>query len=141
MSDQPNERREVMVLADARFAMQAHRLTYAIVQTRLREAAFEEAEEQVAHLEDRIAALAPLNSADARRVMMLPAEVDRLHALSVAGELDRVLATLIPTMEAIGARGRGMRELTRLLGHFMGEEWAGDQRNQESKLQNLGEVR
>ena len=141
MSDQPNERREEMVLADARFAMQAHRLTYAIVQTRLREAAFEEAEEQVAHLEDRIAALAPLNSADARRVMMLPAEVDRLHALSVAGELDRVLATLIPTMEAIGARGRGMRELTRLLGHFMGEEWAGDQRNQESKLQNLGEVR
>jgi hypothetical protein len=141
MSDQPNERREEMVLADARFAMQAHRLTYAIVQTRLREAAFEEAEEQVAHLEDRIAALAPLNSADARRVMMLPAEVDRLHALSVAGELDRVLATLIPTMEAIGARGRGMRELTRLLGHFMGEERAGDQRNQESKLQNLGEVR
>ncbi len=141
MSDQPNERREEMVLADARFAMQAHRLTYAIVQTRLREAAFEEAEGQVAHLEDRIAALAPLNSADARRVMMLPAEVDRLHALSVAGELDRVLATLIPTMEAIGARVRGMRELTRLLGHFMGEERAGDQRNQESKLQNLGEVR
>lgn len=183
MTDQPNETREEMVLDDARFVMQAHRLTYAIVQTRLREAAFEEAEEQVAHLEGRIATLAPLNSADARRVMMLTAEVDRLHALAVAGELDQILATLIPTMEAVGARVRaladdlataatlaeraqecanllpretirqrvaaneiaervrGMRELTRLLGHFMGEERAGDQRNQESNPQNLGEMR
>jgi len=95
---------------------------------------------------------------------MLTAEVDQLHALAVAGELDQILATLIPTMETIGARVhalaedlaaaaslaeraqqcantvpretirqriaanevaervRGMQELTRLLGHFLGAE-------------------
>jgi len=153
-----------IALDDARFLMLAHRLTYAVVQTRLREAALEEAAEQVAHLEERIATLAPLDTANARRVAMLTAEVDQLHALAVAGELDQVLATLIPAMETIGARVRaladdlataatlaeraqqcantlpretirqriaaneiaervrGMQELTRLLGHFLGEE-------------------
>jgi polyhydroxyalkanoate synthesis regulator phasin len=156
-----------VALDDARFMMLADRLTYAVVQTRLREAALEEAEDQVAHLEERIATLAPLDSANAHRVAALTAEVDQLRALAIAGELDRVLATLIPTMETIGARVRaladdlvtagtlaeraqhcanmlpretirqriaaneiaervrGMQELTRLLGHFLGEEPAG----------------
>ncbi len=153
-----------IALDDARFLLLAKRLTYTVVQTRLREAALEEAAEQVAHLEERIATLAPLDTANARRVAMLTAEVDQLHALAVAGELDQVLATLIPTMETIGMRVRaladdlaaaatlaeraqqcantlpretirqriaanevaervrGMQELTRLLGHFLGEE-------------------
>jgi len=153
-----------IALDDARFLLLAKRLTYTVVQTRLREAALEEAAEQVAHLEERIATLAPLDTANARRVAMLTAEVDQLHALAVASELDQVLATLIPTMETIGARVRaladdlaaaatlaeraqqcantlprqtirqriaaneiaervrGMQELTRLLGHFLGEE-------------------
>ncbi len=164
MNDQTAYTQGQIALDDARFLMLAHRLTYAVVQTRLREAAFEEAAEQIAHLEERIATLAPLDSANARRVAMLTAEVDQLHALAVAGELDQVLATLIPTMETIGARVRaladdltaaatlaeraqqcantlprqtirqriaaneiaervrGMQELTRLLGHFLGEE-------------------
>ncbi len=164
MNDQTAYTQGQIALDDARFMMRAHRLTYTVVQTRLREAAFEEAEEQVAHLEERLDALAPLDTANARRVAMLTAEVDQLHALAVAGELDRVLATLIPTMETIGARVhaladdlataatlaeraqqcanmlpretirqriaanevaervRGMQELTRLLGHFLGEE-------------------
>ena len=156
------------------FTMRAHRLTYSVVQTRLREAALEEAEDQVTHLEGRMAILAPLNITDARRVMALTAEVDQLHALALAGELDQVLATLIPVMEEIGARVRalaadlstaaalteraqeyanmlpretirqrvaaneiaervrGMRELTRLLGHFMGEESADNRRDQRA---------
>ena len=175
MTDQANDTGEQIALNDARFTMLAHRLTYSVVQTRLREAALEEAEDQVAHLEERIATLAPLNTADARRVMLLTAEVDQLHARAVAGELDQVLATLIPAMEAIGARVRaladelataatlaeraqayanmlpretirqrvaaneiaervrGMRELTRLLGHFMGAELADARRDQESE--------
>ncbi len=164
MTDQDNYTHGRIALDDARFTMLAHRLTYTVVQTRLRDAALEEVADQVAHLEERIATLAPLNSADARRVMALTAEVDQLHALAVAGELDRVLATLIPAMETIGGRVRaladdlataatlaeraqqcantlpretirqriaahevaervrGMQELTRLLGHFLGEE-------------------
>jgi predicted nucleic acid-binding Zn-ribbon protein len=163
-----------IALDDARFMMRADRLTYAVVQTRLREAALEEAEDQVAHLEERWDALAPLDSANARRVAALTAEVDQLRALAVAGELDRVLATLIPAMETIGARVRdladdlaaaatlaeraqecanmlprgtirqrvaaneiaervrGMQELTRLLGHFMGEERADHRRDSEA---------
>jgi hypothetical protein len=171
MTDQVTYTRGQLALDDAQFAMRAHRLTYSVVQTRLREAALEEATDQVAHLEERVATLAPLHTADARRVMALTAEVDQLRALAVAGELDRVLATLIPAMEAIGARVRalaedlaaaatlaeraqeyanllpretirqrvaaneiaervrGMRELTRLLGHFMGEEPTDDRRD------------
>ena len=175
MIDQANYTQGRIALDDARFMMLAHRLSYSVVQTRLREAALEEAADQVAHLEERIAALAPLNTADARRVTMLTAEVDQLHALAVAGELDQILAALIPAMETIGARVRaladdlaaaaalaeraqacanmlpgeairqrvaanqiaervrGMRELTRLLGHFMGEELADDRREQENE--------
>jgi hypothetical protein len=160
-----------VALDDARFMMLADRLTYAVVQTRLREAALEEAEDQVAHQEERFATHAPLDSANAHRVAALTAEVDQLRALAIAGELDRVLATLIPAMEAIGARVRalaedlaaaatlaeraqeyanllpretirqrvaaneiaervrGLRELTRLLGHFMGEEPTDDRRD------------
>jgi chromosome segregation ATPase len=166
MTDRANYTQGQIALDDARFMMHADRLTYAVVQTRLREAALEEAEDQVAHLEERWDALAPLDTANARRVAALAAEVDQLRALAVAGELDQVLATLIPAMEAIGARVRdlasdlaraaslaeraqeyanmlpretirqrvaaneiaervrGMQELTRLLGHFMGEEIA-----------------
>jgi hypothetical protein len=69
-----------IALDDARFMMRADRLTYAVVQTRLREAALEEAEDQVAHLEERWDALAPLDSANARRVAALTAEVDQLRA-------------------------------------------------------------
>jgi hypothetical protein len=175
MIDQANYMQGQIALNDARFMMLAHRLTYSVVQTRLREAAIEEAEDQVAHLEERIATLAPLNTADARRVMMLTTEVDQLHALAVASELDQILATLIPAMETIGARVRefaddlataatlaeraqacanmlpgeairqrvaanqiaervrGMRELTRLLCHFMGEERTDDRRDQENE--------
>ena len=164
MTDQANYTRGQIALDDARFMLRADRLTYAVVQTRLREAALEEAEDQVAHLEERWDALAPLDTANARRVAALTAEVDQLRALAVAGELDQVLATLIPAMETIGARVRdladdlasaatlaeraqeyantlpretirqriaaneiaerlrGMQELTRLLGHFLGEE-------------------
>jgi chromosome segregation ATPase len=170
-----------IALDDARFMMHADRLTYAVVQTRLREAALEEAEDQVAHLEERWDALAPLDTANARRVAALAAEVDQLRALAVAGELDQVLATLIPAMEAIGARVRdlasdltraaslaqraqeyanmlpretirqrvaaneiaervrGMQELTRLLGHFMGEEIATPALAEGSR--GVGEVR
>lgn len=87
MTDQATYTREQIALDDARFTMRAHRLTYSVVQTRLREAALEEAADQVAHLEERIATLAPVNSADSRRVMALTAEVDQLHALALAGEL------------------------------------------------------
>jgi hypothetical protein len=174
MTDQANYTRGRIALDDARFMMLAHRLTFSVVQTRLREAALEEAEDQVAHLEGRVAALAPLHAADARRVTVLTAEVDRMHALAVAGELDQVLATLVPAMGTIRARVRaladdlavaatraepaqacadmlpgeairqrvaanqiaervrGMRELTRLLGHFMGDEPTDERRNQES---------
>ena len=69
MTDQATYTREQIALDDARFTMRAHRLTYSVVQTRLREAALEEAADQVAHLEERIATLAPVNSADSRRVM------------------------------------------------------------------------
>jgi predicted nucleic acid-binding Zn-ribbon protein len=99
-----------IALDDARFMMRADRLTYAVVQTRLREAALEEAEDQVAHLEERWDALAPLDSANARRVAALTAEVDQLRALALAGELDQVLATLIPAMETIGARVRDLAD-------------------------------
>ena len=51
----------------------------------------------------------PLNSTDARRVVVLTAEVGQLRALAVADELDRVL------------------------GHFMGEELADARRDQESE--------
>jgi len=164
MNDQTASTQGQIALDDARFMLHADRLTYTVVQTRLREAALEEAEDQVAHLEERIATLAPLDSANARRVAMLTAEVDQLHALVVAGELNQVLATLIPAMETISARVRaltddlaaaaslaeraqqcantlpretirqriaaneiaqrvrGMQELTRLLGHFLGEK-------------------
>jgi len=164
MNDQTAYTQGQIALDDARFMLHADRLTYTVVQTRLREAALEEAEDQVAHLEERIATLAPLDSANARRVAMLTAEVDQLHALVVAGELNQVLATLIPAMETISARVRaltddlaaaaslaeraqqcantlpretirqriaaneiaqrvrGMQELTRLLGHFLGEK-------------------
>ncbi len=164
MNDQTASTQGQIALDDARFLLHADRLTYAVVQTRLREAALEEAEEQVAHLEERLDALAPLDSANAHRVAMLTAEVDQLRALAVAGELDQVLATLIPTMETIrtrvraladdlatagrlaeraqqcanmlpretirqrvaaneiAERVRGMQELTRLLGHFLGEK-------------------
>ncbi len=164
MNDQADYIQKQIALDDARFMLHADRLTYAVVQTRLREAALEEAEEQVAHLEERWDTLAPLDTANARRVAVLTAEVDRLRALGVAGEMDQVLATLISAMETIGARVRaladdlasaailaeraqeyanmlprerirqriaaneiaervrGMQELTRLLGHFLGEE-------------------
>jgi hypothetical protein len=176
MYDQTNFMRRQMALDDARFVLHAGRLTYAVVQTRLREAALEEAEDQVAHLAERWDALAPLDIANARRVAALTAEVDQLRALAVAGELDRVLATLIPAMETIGARVhaladdlataatlaeraqeyantlpretirqrvvanevaervRGMQELTRLLGHFLGEEPADHRRDRESDV-------
>ncbi len=110
MNDQTAYTQGQIALDDARFLLRANRLTYTVVQTRLREAALEEAAEQVAHLEERIATLAPLDSANARRVAMLTAEVDQLRALAVAGELDQVLATLIPTMETIRARVRGLAE-------------------------------
>lgn len=166
MADQTDYMHGQIALDDARLAMHAHRLTYAVVQTRLREAAIEQAEDQVAHLEEWYDALAPLDTADARRVAALTAEVDRLHIQAVAGELDQVLAALIPAMERIGARVhdladdlaaaaalaeraqrcanmlpresirqrctanevaervRGMRDLARLLGYFLGEESA-----------------
>jgi hypothetical protein len=95
-------------LNDARFTMLAHRLTYSVVQTRLREAALEEAAEQVAHLEERIATLAPIHTADARRMMALTVEAEQLRALAVAGELDQMLATLLPAMETIGVRVRAL---------------------------------
>jgi chromosome segregation ATPase len=181
MTDRANYTQGQIALDDARFMMHADRLTYAVVQTRLREAALEEAEDQVAHLEERWDALAPLDTANARRVAALAAEVDQLRALAVAGELDQVLATLIPAMEAIGARVRdlasdlaraaslaqraqeyanmlpretirqrvaaneiaervrGMQELTRLLGHFMGEEIATPALAEGSR--GVGEVR
>jgi hypothetical protein len=110
MTDRANYTQGQIALDDARFMMHADRLTYAVVQTRLREAALEEAEDQVAHLEERWDALAPLDTANARRVAALAAEVDQLRALAVAGELDQVLATLIPAMEAIGARVRSLTE-------------------------------
>ncbi len=110
MNDDTAYTQRQIALDDARFIMLAHRLTYAVVQTRLREAALEEAEDQVAHQEERIATLAPLDSATVRRVAMLTAEVDRLRALTVAGELDRVFATLIPAMETIGARVRALAD-------------------------------
>ncbi len=164
MDDHTASTQGQIALDDARFMMLSDRLTYTVVQTRLREAALEGATDQVAHLEERIATLAPLDSANARRVAMLTAEVDQLHALVVAGELNQVLATLIPAMETISARVRaltddlaaaaslaeraqqcantlpretirqriaaneiaervrGMQELTRLLGHFLGEK-------------------
>jgi predicted nucleic acid-binding Zn-ribbon protein len=181
MTDRANYTQGQIALDDARFMMHADRLTYAVVQTRLREAALEEAEDQVAHLEERWDALAPLDTANAHRVAALAAEVDQLRALAVAGELDQVLATLIPAMEAIGARVRdlasdlaraaslaeraqeyanmlpretirqrvaaneiaervrGMQELTRLLGHFMGEEIATPALAEGSR--GVGEVR
>jgi hypothetical protein len=110
MTDQEDYAQAQIVLNDTRFSMLAHRLTYSVVQTRLHEAALEEAADQVAHLEERIVTLAPLHTADARRVMALTAEVDQLHALAVAGELDQMLATLLPAMEAIGTRVRELAD-------------------------------
>jgi hypothetical protein len=47
MTDHGSDMRGQIALDDARFTMFAHRLTYSTVQTRLREAALEEAEDQV----------------------------------------------------------------------------------------------
>jgi hypothetical protein len=110
MNDHSAYTRGQIALDDARFLMHANRVTYAVVQARLHEAALEEAEEQVAHLEERWDALALLDTEKARRVAALTSEVDQLRALAVAGELDQVLASLVPAMEAIGARVRSLAD-------------------------------
>lgn len=110
MNDHSAYMKGQIALDDARFMMHANRVTYAVVQARLREAALEEAEEQIAHLEERWDVLAPLDTENARRVAALTAEVDQLRALAVASELDQVLATLVPVMEAIGARVRSLAD-------------------------------
>jgi len=51
MNDQTTYTREQIALDDARFLLLAERLTSTVVQTRLHEAALEEAAEQGAHLE------------------------------------------------------------------------------------------
>jgi quercetin dioxygenase-like cupin family protein len=117
MTDRANYTQGQIALDDARFMMHADRLTYAVVQTRLREAALEEAEDQVAHLEERWDALAPLDTANARRVAALAAEVDQLRALAVAGELDQVLVVLRAGGRMAEHRAAGRISVQALAGH------------------------
>lgn len=154
-----------ITLDAASIAMLATRLTYSTIQVRLREAALEEEEDQVADLEKRSEALAPLLDTRTRRAAALTAEAEQLRVLAVAEDLDATLTTLTAMMAAIGAqvrqladdlavavtfaeraqqsantlpeekfrlrlaanevatRMRAMRELTAILGRFMGEDF------------------
>jgi hypothetical protein len=92
----------------ARLTLSATLATYATVQTRLREATMEGAEDQVAHLEDRDATLAALVDSQTRQVVALAADAERLRTRAVDDDLDPVLATLTTiadVIETFGGRG------------------------------------
>jgi hypothetical protein len=89
------------VLESVRHAMLADRLRFSVVQVRLREAAIEQAEEQVAYLEEREAALGPVVTAAARRVADLAAEVERLRMHTLADGLEQTITDLSSAVRAI----------------------------------------
>ncbi len=93
-----------IALRTARRMMFARRLTYSIIQVRLREAAIEQAEPQAAALEAREDALAPLMATDMRRVAALTAAVEQLHISAAAEALEQILTALTTTVGAIGAQ-------------------------------------
>lgn len=78
----------------ARTALLARRLTYRVVQTRLREAAIEEVADAVTYLEARSDALAPQIAVDMRRVAALTEEAERLRVHAIAAALEPLLTEL-----------------------------------------------
>ncbi len=109
MTDHEDYLREQAVLDATRVAALSHRLTYTIVQTRLREAAMEGAVDQVAYLEERSDVLAPPLATDTQRVAALTAAVEQLRVRAVAVATEDLLAALRTTVRAIDAQVQRLR--------------------------------
>lgn len=91
----------------AYLALLSSRETYVTLQSRLREAAAEEANDQMTDLEARVAALAPLVEEHTRHVGALAAEAEELRARAVVDDLSTVLdvlAILVDMAERFGAQ-------------------------------------
>jgi hypothetical protein len=102
MADEYTDTRAEIALQEASQIMLVHRLTYSRVQVRLREAAIEQAEEQVAALQAREDALAPLATADMHRLAALTAAAYQRRIRAVAAALEQILIELTATVGVIG---------------------------------------
>lgn len=103
--EQDDDYARVVTARDAAYAaLLARRLTYTVVQTRLREAAIEEAADAVAYLEARSDALAPQIAVDMRRVAALTEEAERLRVRAIAAALEPLLNELGLAVRAMTAQ-------------------------------------
>jgi chromosome segregation ATPase len=109
MADENTATQAKIALRETRRIMLGHRLTYSRIQVRLREAAIEQAEEQVAALQARADALEPLVTADMRRVAELTVEAEEIRLRAVAAALEQILIELTATVGAIGVQVRQLR--------------------------------
>jgi chromosome segregation ATPase len=93
-------------LAALRHSMLAERVTYSVVQARLREAAIEQAEAQAAYLEERLQALEPLVTTATRRVAELTADVEQLRVNAVAQALEQTVTALTTAVRTLDTQIR-----------------------------------
>jgi chromosome segregation ATPase len=97
-----------IALTELRQSLLSQRLTYSVVQTRLREAAIEEAEQQIAHLQERQQALAPAITTTTRQVAELTAEVQRLHVNALTRALEQAATQLTGALVTIDTQVRAL---------------------------------